>query len=226
MSTEFTLTLPLGSSLMDPLVAGDPGPFGAAIDPDVHWIIGSEKKDPERLTGNVASWLQEVNAPAFFAADCPTQDVRRFFRGRRKHGETTQRNGKPYNNNYAWFLTFSQETGKIVKIREYLDTALVHADELTLDRYMHYAQFVNVTGRAHVPLKHGELVFHNIDSSLLWTFSNERIPPTVDAAWIEPGIRTWVYDSFHSSRLKPPTGVSGCVSKFPFRTTSPRGLHY
>jgi hypothetical protein len=26
---------------------------------------------------------------------------------------------------YAWFLIFSEETGKIVEIREYLDTALV-----------------------------------------------------------------------------------------------------
>ncbi|KAJ7457144.1 hypothetical protein B0H11DRAFT_2243679 [Mycena galericulata] len=112
MSTKFALTPAHVSSLMDPLVAGDPGPFGAAIDPEVHWIIGSEKKDPERLTGvsNVASWLQEVNAPLYSRLTAPPKMFVDSF---------------VVVGNTAIFLTFSEETGKIVKIREYLDTALV-----------------------------------------------------------------------------------------------------
>jgi ketosteroid isomerase-like protein len=39
-------------------------------------------------------------------------------------GFAVQNDGEPYQNKFAWFLTFSAETGKIVEIHEYMHTAL------------------------------------------------------------------------------------------------------
>jgi len=40
-------------------------------------------------------------------------------------GRATQKNGRPYNNRYCWFLFFSEDTGKMIEIHEYLNTALI-----------------------------------------------------------------------------------------------------
>ncbi|KAJ7474187.1 hypothetical protein FB451DRAFT_1035362 [Mycena latifolia] len=133
--TKFTLTHAHVSSLLDP-VSQDANwtPFVNAIDPDVRWVIACEKKDSGRSTGvyNVASWLEEVNKPLFsrlkdgrVKMTVSSLDVVGNKAIVEAYGEATQNNGNPYNNRYAWFLIFSEETGKIVEIREYLDTALV-----------------------------------------------------------------------------------------------------
>ncbi|KAJ7500987.1 hypothetical protein B0H11DRAFT_1908307 [Mycena galericulata] len=115
--TKFTLTHAHVASLLDPVGKGDWSVFVGAIDPNVRWIIASEKQDSERMTGvytragdYVLTGQQVVGNKAIIQA----------------YGEGVQLNGKPYNNHYAWFFTFSEETGKVVEIREYLDTALVH----------------------------------------------------------------------------------------------------
>ncbi|KAJ7144465.1 hypothetical protein C8R44DRAFT_759990 [Mycena epipterygia] len=131
---KFTLTPTYISGLLDPVRTGDWSAFVGAIDPNVHWTIGSETKDNERMTGvyNLASWMEEVSGPLGKRLQArPKFTVDAFDVIGNKailecRGEGTQANGKPYNNLYAWFLIFSEETGKIVTIREYLDTALVH----------------------------------------------------------------------------------------------------
>ncbi|KAJ7096607.1 hypothetical protein B0H15DRAFT_825725 [Mycena belliarum] len=120
------------SALLDLTKDGDWLPLMAAIDPNVKWTIVSDTKDTTRGTGifNLASWQTEVALP--LRANIEGQiklkvtsiDVignKAIVEGQ---GEATQKNGKPYNNRYAYFLIFSDEK-KIVEIREYLDSALV-----------------------------------------------------------------------------------------------------
>ncbi|KAJ7100421.1 hypothetical protein C8R44DRAFT_352324 [Mycena epipterygia] len=132
---KFALTAAYITSLLDPInVAGDWTAFLAAIDPDVEWMIGSETKDSARLTGvyNLASWLEEFTGPMLSRLNgAPKFTVDSFDSIGNKaiveiSGEGTQMNGKPYSNRIAWFLIYSEETGKIVKIREYLNTALIY----------------------------------------------------------------------------------------------------
>ncbi|KAJ7470133.1 hypothetical protein B0H11DRAFT_2224101 [Mycena galericulata] len=133
--TKFTLTHAHVASLLDPVGKGDWSSFVGAIDPDVRWVIASEKQDNERMTGvyNLASWNEQVRTP--LTTKVKNQEVKMSISSFdvvgnkaivQAYGEAVQLNGKPYNNHYAWFLTFSEETGKVVEIREYLDTALVH----------------------------------------------------------------------------------------------------
>ncbi|KAJ7892191.1 hypothetical protein B0H13DRAFT_2340286 [Mycena leptocephala] len=109
-------------------------PFINAIDPDVRWVIGSEKKDAIRKTGvyNLASWIEEVNTP--LRARLQGNSLKMHYSSLNIFGNTaiveatseaTQMNGNPYKNRYCWFFRFSEETGKIVEITLYLDTALV-----------------------------------------------------------------------------------------------------
>ncbi|KAJ7470246.1 hypothetical protein B0H11DRAFT_2434460 [Mycena galericulata] len=133
--TKFTLTHAHVASLLDPVGKGDWSVFVGAIDPNVRWIIASEKQDSERMTGvyNLASWNEQVRTP--LTTKLKNQEVKMSISSFdvvgnkaiiQAYGEGVQLNGKPYNNHYAWFFTFSEETGKVVEIREYLDTALVH----------------------------------------------------------------------------------------------------
>ncbi|KAJ6537368.1 hypothetical protein DFH09DRAFT_1178074 [Mycena vulgaris] len=133
---KFTLTHAHVTALLDPVSPeSNWAPFVDAIAPDVRWVIASEKKDAARKTGiyNVASWIEEVNKPlrASLTEDgikmtVSSLDVIGNKAVVEAYGEATQLNGQPYNNRSAWFLIFSEETGKIIEIREYLDTALVH----------------------------------------------------------------------------------------------------
>ncbi|KAF8190975.1 hypothetical protein K438DRAFT_1762902 [Mycena galopus ATCC 62051] len=131
---KFALTRTHVDTIFDAMSRNDVNTFFAAVDPDVRWVIGSETKDPVRKTGvyNVASWVAEV----------ATELRSRFVDGAIKmtivsvdivgnkaiaelRSEAVQKNGKPYCNRYVWILIFSEDTGKIVEIREYLDTAHV-----------------------------------------------------------------------------------------------------
>ncbi|KAF7368462.1 Ketosteroid isomerase [Mycena venus] len=125
---KFTLT----KKYVEDIFTAGPAGF-SIIDPDVKWIIASETKDPGRLTGiyNLSSWLQEVRAPVVSRLKdgkleiTPTSiDVVGNKAIVEIAGTATQLNGKPYNNRYVWFLIFSEE-GKVIEIREYLDSALV-----------------------------------------------------------------------------------------------------
>ncbi|KAJ7912395.1 hypothetical protein B0H13DRAFT_2660118 [Mycena leptocephala] len=132
---QFTLTHAHVDALLSP-ASRDANwePFIAAIDPNVRWVIASETRDPIRKTGvyNVASWRAEVNKPLLASLDerglrmtVSSLDIVGNKAIVEAYGVATQGNGRPYNNRYAWFLIFSEATGKIVEIREYLDTALV-----------------------------------------------------------------------------------------------------
>ncbi|KAJ7751743.1 hypothetical protein DFH07DRAFT_825989 [Mycena maculata] len=134
MANKFPLTHAHVSALLDPVSReSNWAPFVAAIDPNVRWVIASETKDATRKTGvyTVASWLEEVNKPLLgnlktgIKMTVSSLDIVGKKAIIEAYGEATQANGRPYNNRYAWFLIFSEETGKIVEIREYLDTALV-----------------------------------------------------------------------------------------------------
>ncbi|KAK7028617.1 ketosteroid isomerase [Favolaschia claudopus] len=105
------------------------------IDPELQWTIGSDKKDSVRLTGvyTLNSWFEEVLKPMLSRlqpVENPGVDPKCIdIIGNNKailevESQATQRNGNPYNNRYVWILIFTDE-GKVVKIREYLDTALV-----------------------------------------------------------------------------------------------------
>ncbi|KAJ7800313.1 hypothetical protein B0H14DRAFT_2387400 [Mycena olivaceomarginata] len=132
---KFTLDLAHVKALLDPPSATPPDwvPFVSGIDPDVRWFIASEKKDPARKTGvyNLASWTEEVAKPLAAVLAGPLRmtttsiDIVGNKAITEAYGEATQVNGRPYNNRYAWFLVFSEETGKVVEIREYCDTALL-----------------------------------------------------------------------------------------------------
>ncbi|KAJ7144610.1 hypothetical protein C8R44DRAFT_601955 [Mycena epipterygia] len=132
---KFTLTPAYIASILDPVsVSRDWTAFLAAIDPNVEWTMGSETKNSARMTGvyNLASWMEEVSGPMLSRLKgVPKYTVNSFDVIGNKaivelRGERTQADGKPFNNRVAWFVIYSEETGKIVKIREYLDTALVY----------------------------------------------------------------------------------------------------
>ncbi|KAJ7159223.1 hypothetical protein C8R43DRAFT_994213 [Mycena crocata] len=130
----FTLTTEHVHSLLDPVSEKwDWSVFLGQMDSEVRWVIGSEKKDDVRKTGiyNVASWTAEVAAP--LGARLKIEQSKMTWASIDVVGkkaiveasiEAVQLNGNPYNNKYVWILIFA-ETGKIVEVREYLDTALV-----------------------------------------------------------------------------------------------------
>ncbi|KAK7000669.1 hypothetical protein R3P38DRAFT_3218975 [Favolaschia claudopus] len=59
--SKFTLDKTYVESFFESLQKGDL----SFIDPNVRWVIGSETKDPVRLTGvyNLESWEKEVKTP-------------------------------------------------------------------------------------------------------------------------------------------------------------------
>ncbi|ORY59416.1 hypothetical protein BCR35DRAFT_254694, partial [Leucosporidium creatinivorum] len=110
-------------------------PFLEAIDPNVHWQIAGPERQLDSAQGifNVAEWKELINKPLLARLDSnglkmavESVDVI----GQRAivecSGTATQKNGKPYNNFYCWIFHFSEETGKVVKIYEYLNTHLVY----------------------------------------------------------------------------------------------------
>ncbi|KAK7042859.1 ketosteroid isomerase [Favolaschia claudopus] len=129
MSSKFILDKAYINSFFDALQKGDL----SYIDPNVKWIIGSETKDPVRLTGvyNLESWVNEVKNPLWsrlqnqaVAATATSIDIITNNKAIVELvGNGIQLNGNPYNNHYVWILFFS-DAGKIIGIREYMDTAL------------------------------------------------------------------------------------------------------
>lgn len=83
------------------------------------------------VSQNLQQWIDKVNKPLISALkdghlDMEVKDLHMV--GNKAivecKGYGVQKDGAPYQNNYAWFLEFSGETGKIVAIREYMNTAL------------------------------------------------------------------------------------------------------
>ncbi|KAJ7677020.1 hypothetical protein DFH06DRAFT_976290, partial [Mycena polygramma] len=148
----FTLTEAHVQKFLEPVHrAADWSSFVVEIDPNVRWVIAGETKDAVRMTGvyvrpfslyshmyhrlcarNLTSWTEEIAKPlsshmtgGTVKMNVSAIDVVGNKAILEAYGEATTLKGLPYNNRYAWFLSFSEETGKIVEIREYLDTALV-----------------------------------------------------------------------------------------------------
>ncbi|KAJ7205948.1 hypothetical protein C8J57DRAFT_1463006 [Mycena rebaudengoi] len=125
---KFTLTKEYVAALLEPITkAGDWSTFVGDIDPAVRWVIGSEKKDPARMTGvyNLASWRTEVGASVPLGSrlkDGAKISVLSLEVVGTKaiveiHSERTKKNGQPYNTQHAWFLTYSEETGNCADLR-------------------------------------------------------------------------------------------------------------
>ncbi|KAJ7266350.1 hypothetical protein C8J57DRAFT_1329862 [Mycena rebaudengoi] len=104
-----------------------------AIDPDVRWVIGSEEKDAIRKTGvyNLAGWIEEVNKP--LRARLQGNSLKMHYSSLNVSFMSNPISVCSYDRQIfgkqsdctCWFFTFSQQTGKIVEITCYLDTALV-----------------------------------------------------------------------------------------------------
>ncbi|KAJ7619777.1 hypothetical protein DFH06DRAFT_1234982 [Mycena polygramma] len=131
---KFTLTEAHVKTLLDPARDGTWRAFVGAIDPSVRWVIASGTKNPCCCMAgvyNLASWIEEIGALSSLLVDgllkmtVSSIDVIGHKAIVEVYGEATTTKGRPYNNRYAWFLVFSEETGKIVEIREYMNTAMV-----------------------------------------------------------------------------------------------------
>ncbi|KAF4631859.1 hypothetical protein G7Y89_g6270 [Cudoniella acicularis] len=131
----FTVTRQHLASIFELTSKGEWGPFLAALDPEVRWWIGADEHDPASKTGiyNVASWQEKVGTPlrhrlkdGYLPMKADHVDIVSPLKAIvEASGSAVQNNGKPYHNRFAWFLIFSEETGKIVEIREYMNTELV-----------------------------------------------------------------------------------------------------
>ena len=51
VTMSFQLTSEHAHSILDPASAGNWAPFLDALDPEVHWVIGSEEANPEAAIG-------------------------------------------------------------------------------------------------------------------------------------------------------------------------------
>ncbi|PQE11314.1 hypothetical protein CJF31_00001133 [Rutstroemia sp. NJR-2017a BVV2] len=150
-----TLTLDHIHAIMDPIDQGDWSKFYAAIDENVRWWIGADEYDPNVATGvyvrrstittaclsslrslltrvyqNLQEWTEKVRNRLMPRLDggvtmkSNTMDIIGQKAIIEASGTAKQKNGKPYNNRFCWIFIFN-EAGKIVEIREYLNTALV-----------------------------------------------------------------------------------------------------
>ncbi|KAE9365825.1 hypothetical protein N431DRAFT_385746 [Stipitochalara longipes BDJ] len=130
---SFTLTPTHLFSFLDPCARGEWEPFLSALDPNVHWVIADPDPSGEYPLGvyNVDTWKEKIRAPLAKALATPIKMVADEIEivGLKAivecSGYATQKNGKPYNNKFCWIFIFDAKTGKVVKIREYINTALV-----------------------------------------------------------------------------------------------------
>ncbi|KAL2353063.1 hypothetical protein BJ546DRAFT_166981 [Cryomyces antarcticus] len=132
------LTVDEARSIVEPAAQRTWAPFMEADDAEVPWVIDSEERSAANTTGiyNLASWQSEVAIPLAarlyglpkMRTKSLTVAVQTAIAG--CFGSATQRNGRPYHNRCVWFLKFSSESGKIIEIREYLNTALVREVKL------------------------------------------------------------------------------------------------
>lgn len=102
----------------------------------MRWILGSEVHNSGGMARAYTreEWLEDLIKPVFsrlkdqkvkmslLSADAIGQKVIIECAG-----EAIQLNGQPYNNRYIMIFVFSEDTGKLIEVREYCDTALVKA---------------------------------------------------------------------------------------------------
>jgi ketosteroid isomerase-like protein len=118
------------AGVFDGLSRADGRAFFDAMAEDIVWIIEGQSRYSRRYEGKAA--IQNELAPALFAnfandyrntADAIiAEDDRVVVLAR---GEVKTVRGEDYNNSYCFVLTMRD--GKIVELREYMDTALAEA---------------------------------------------------------------------------------------------------
>ncbi|KAK7014235.1 ketosteroid isomerase [Favolaschia claudopus] len=125
MSTQFILTKAYTEKLFETLFSDPLTGITTYFDPSMKFIAVQEEKvytleEWTQIGGIITSRLKDGKV-----AMVPTAiDVAGNKAFMELAGTATQLNGKPYNNRYVWILIFN-ETGKVVELREYFDTALV-----------------------------------------------------------------------------------------------------
>lgn len=132
---SFSLTESHVDSILGPASHGDWSPFLSALTDDVDWQIGSPYPTSKVCMGffNKAGWLEKINRPLLSRLKdrklqmttehlyvLPEQNMAIA----ECSGKGVQMNGNLYEQVYAWFLIFDKK-GRIVKIREYLNTQLL-----------------------------------------------------------------------------------------------------
>lgn len=114
--------------IYDELAKGNRMPFRNAMAEDFRWIMKGRTAWSRTYDGRKAV-REELFQPLFaqFADDYANRASRLFADGDHVivecEGRVTTKSGKPYNNQYC--LIFRLESGKIMEVTEYLDTALV-----------------------------------------------------------------------------------------------------
>ncbi|CZR61586.1 uncharacterized protein PAC_11483 [Phialocephala subalpina] len=101
-----------------------------AIDLNVKRVIVDPVNDPSISSGTY-EWTEKASIPnavklqdtlviKFSATE--VIGLKAFVEA---SASATQKNGRPYNNRYAWIMVFSKETNKAVEMREYMNSVLV-----------------------------------------------------------------------------------------------------
>lgn len=116
------------SHAFDRLALADPGPFVAAMADDLVWIITGQSAWSRRFEGKAAV-ERDLVAPLFRLFATPYHNfAERIIADDDDNvvvlakGEVTTVSGQPYNNDYCFVMRLRD--GKIVEIREYMDSAL------------------------------------------------------------------------------------------------------
>lgn len=112
----------------DRLALADPGPFVAAMADDLVWIITGQSAWSRRFEGK-AEVERDLVAPLFRLFATPYYNfAERIIADDDGNvvvlakGEVTTTTGHAYNNDYCFVMQLRD--GRIVEIREYMDTAL------------------------------------------------------------------------------------------------------
>lgn len=110
------------------LSRADPGPFADLFADDMVWIIMGQSPWSRRFEGKESIW-RDLAAPLFSLFATPYRNIpERIIADDEGNvvvlarGETRTHSGHDYNNDYCFVLRM--EGGKIVELREYMDTAL------------------------------------------------------------------------------------------------------
>lgn len=115
----------------DALSRAEPGPFIALFHEDMVWIIMGQSSWSRRFEGR-DSIERELAGPLFSLFATPYRNIpERIIADDDGNvvvlakGEARTRTGRDYNNDYCFVLRM--ENGKIVELREYMDTALAES---------------------------------------------------------------------------------------------------
>lgn len=116
------------TAIYEAMAEGDGRPFVAAMAEDFSWIIEGSNSWSRAWHGRDAV-RRELLKPLFdqFATPYRARAERIIAEGDTvvvlAKGEVTTKSGKPYNNSYCFVIRLAG--GKMIELREYLDTELV-----------------------------------------------------------------------------------------------------